>query len=357
MLSAQRREHILAALEEQSFVSVTVLAEEFSVSRMTVRRDIAALEAEGLVSAVRGGATRRPPEGSGATPAAGTRGGVGVIVPVADYYYWPILDAARETLSGQGFDMSVMVSGYDRESERRIADQMLDSDAQCLIIAPTFDQESIAGGDHEWLYGLPAPVVLLERELPATRDGRTVSSVRTAYETGWERAGRELRSLGHERVALVTHGLRQIGVDLDRVWERAAERAGFELAGAVTVVDARLTGSPAQGVLDEVIGRIRKAEVTAVVSHCDQATLGLVHAMRRRGMSIPDDLSIVTNEDEVAQMTTPALTSCSPATHVIGRQAARLALDLLDGDGAPVQHVRVEPSLTKRSSCRPPAAR
>lgn len=56
--AAERKQLILDRLQEQEFVSVVDLAEEFGVTGMSLRRDLQALAERGLVTRVRGGATR-----------------------------------------------------------------------------------------------------------------------------------------------------------------------------------------------------------------------------------------------------------------------------------------------------------
>jgi DeoR/GlpR family transcriptional regulator of sugar metabolism len=53
-----RRERILTILREQEYISVRDLSDEFGVTEMSVRRDLHAMELEGSVFRVRGGATR-----------------------------------------------------------------------------------------------------------------------------------------------------------------------------------------------------------------------------------------------------------------------------------------------------------
>ncbi|WP_017935022.1 DeoR/GlpR family DNA-binding transcription regulator [Nocardioides sp. Iso805N] len=54
--AAERRARMLAAIEQRVFVRVIDLSEQFGVSAVTVRADLDALEAEGQVRRVRGGA-------------------------------------------------------------------------------------------------------------------------------------------------------------------------------------------------------------------------------------------------------------------------------------------------------------
>lgn len=58
-VKAERREHILRQLRESGQVSVSVIAETFNVSEMTVRRDLSELDSDGLLRRVHGGATTK----------------------------------------------------------------------------------------------------------------------------------------------------------------------------------------------------------------------------------------------------------------------------------------------------------
>ena len=58
--SRERRDTIMETLPEQDSVSVRDLAERFSVSAMTIHRDLDALETIGVLRKVRGGATAQP---------------------------------------------------------------------------------------------------------------------------------------------------------------------------------------------------------------------------------------------------------------------------------------------------------
>ncbi|MFI6066664.1 DeoR family transcriptional regulator [Micromonospora sp. NPDC051227] len=69
MFSAQRQKRLLAELRGQGAVRVRDFAREFGVSELTIRRDIAALAEQGLVSKVHGGATL-PSHGNAVTQRA-----------------------------------------------------------------------------------------------------------------------------------------------------------------------------------------------------------------------------------------------------------------------------------------------
>jgi DeoR family ulaG and ulaABCDEF operon transcriptional repressor len=73
MLSAERRELILRLLRRGRFVAVGDIAGLAETSEATVRRDLAALEADGLVRRVRGGAELAAEDNAGAAAGAGRR--------------------------------------------------------------------------------------------------------------------------------------------------------------------------------------------------------------------------------------------------------------------------------------------
>jgi DeoR/GlpR family transcriptional regulator of sugar metabolism len=58
--AAERRSWILSTLQAAGFVSITDLARELEVSQMTIRRDLHALEGDGHVRMVHGGASLTP---------------------------------------------------------------------------------------------------------------------------------------------------------------------------------------------------------------------------------------------------------------------------------------------------------
>ena len=73
-LAPERRAHVLAALERDGAVRVSQLLEELGAAPVTLRRDLAQLEREGLLVRVHGGAVA-PKRGAGAPTATGTESG------------------------------------------------------------------------------------------------------------------------------------------------------------------------------------------------------------------------------------------------------------------------------------------
>ena len=71
------------------------------------------------------------------------------------------------------------------------------------------------------------------------------------------------------------------------------------------------------------------------------------------GLHVPQDLSIISNEDGLAcEVTTPTLTVLGRNKHKIAEEAARIMLNRLKKPDMPHQAVRVEDELIERCSVR-----
>src|SRR3954467_12149852 len=70
---------------------------------------------------------------------------------------------------------------------------------------------------------------------------------------------------------------------------------------------------------------------TAIFAFNDNMAIGAIQAARARGLTVPDDLSVVGFDDlEEAEIVTPALTTIRQPLAEMGRIAVSLLIRLLD---------------------------
>jgi LacI family transcriptional regulator len=105
----------------------------------------------------------------------------------------------------------------------------------------------------------------------------------------------------------------------------------------------------------EVLRRVLASGVTAVVAYNDLMAIGLLHACREAGVTIPDGLSIIGFDDIFgSDFTTPPITTIRTPLGVVGEEAVfRLLAELDKGDARECQPLATE-FVERGSTASPP---
>ncbi|GAB3004769.1 LacI family DNA-binding transcriptional regulator [Saccharothrix stipae] len=359
-LAAKRRASILETLHRDGVVRISDLSEKMGVTPVTLRRDIAHLDGEGLLLRVHGGATLRatsPPPGersadTSAEPAV--LGAAGMLVPSLDYYWPEVVRGAEEEAGARGLRIMLRGSSYESADDRPQLERLLEHEDVCgLIAAPSLTAPS-AAATIEWLSTIDTPVVLVERVATVGARQTVVESVVSDHALGAAMAVHHLVSLGHRRVGVVTSENSPTSPHVHRGWLDACAETGLDAGSTVD------TAVPAPGTagwdtaLDEVLDRLAATGTTAVLVHADTEAMALVQRAEQRGIRVPSGLSVVAYDDEVAALFTPALTAVRPPRRSIGRAAVSLLAARLRDPDRPTHRVVITPSLRVRGSTAPP---
>jgi LacI family transcriptional regulator len=260
--------------------------------------------------------------------------------------YAAMVKGAEDVLSEHGYIL--MVANSDGSAEREIAllDLLKRRGADALIFSVE-DETS----DHvlRSLKNSGMPVVLLERELQAP-----VNAVGADHLDGTLRAAEYLISLGHKRIAMISGGRgNKVARDRLRGLELAHQRAGL----AVDPQLLKLDSFDKDYAFRETQMLLNLAHPpTAIIALGMHLLAGVLPAIRMRGLSIPNDISLIaSNDSELAQLATPAITVIRYDASTLGREAARLLLRQLNGiqqpDGTRIQ---IPTELVLRGSCAIP---
>ncbi|TDT97481.1 LacI family transcriptional regulator [Streptomyces sp. 846.5] len=160
-----------------------------------------------------------------------------------------------------------------------------------------------------------------------------------------------LLSLGHERIVLLGT---QPGLSTsdERVsgYERALRSRGLTPDQSLMVPGefSRESGYElTRRLLADGVG------FTAVYAITDMVAAGVLHALREAGLRVPEDVSVVGNDDiPLAQELYPALTTVHIPHEELGRTAVRLALNRADHPGAQ-QRMKMGTHVVVRDSAGP----
>lgn len=320
------------------------LAAETSLSLTTVRRAFDELVQEGLVTRRQGAGSfvaERP------TVKRRRRFRVGVLLPDTQLYYPRVLKGIEETLSAQDVSLQLATYNYDAQREDASIDFLIASGVDGLILVPTLGGIEDPLQRIRDLSAMNVPVVLLERSLMDMGPGDRTEHVCSDHQGGAYDAVRHLVSLGHSRVGLLTRSLTPTEPAIVAGYERSALDMGFAPFVLRAVKEDWATGA-AERLLEE----LRKAKITAALVFGDREATHLEAAARRAGVRIPEDLALVSYDDELADLAEVPLTAVAPAKHRMGKMAAEILLRrLVEGDDCPIHQVRLRPRLVIRDSC------
>jgi DNA-binding LacI/PurR family transcriptional regulator len=247
--------------------------------------------------------------------------------------------AAREA----GYSLSVAILDHVTAGDMRDAvDRLVAQGIDAVVALNTYDAAEEALGR----LGPPVPLVTVEAGQDSGR-----ASVRVDQEAGARLATRHLLDLGHRTV----HHIAGPPGSQEARARMAGWRAELDDVGAPVPGCGSGDWTPASGYAagERLVALIRGGEpVSAVFVANDQMGLGLLAALHRAGLRVPDDVSVVGFDDlPEAPYFTPPLTTVRQDFAELGRRGVQLLLALLGGEEPHLDPV--PPTLVVRSSTGP----
>jgi LacI family transcriptional regulator len=203
---------------------------------------------------------------------------------------------------------------------------------------------------HSELRELHVPVVVID---PAGVPDLAVPTIGATNWAGGLSATEHLIRLGHRRIGFVA-GRSELWCSRARL---DGYRAGLETAGHT--VDPELV---VQGEFDYESG-FRAGErlcelaepPTAVFAASDQMALGVYEALRRRGLRVPEEVSVIGFDDlPEAHWSSPPLTTVRQPMAEMGRLAVRTLQRLVRGEVIESPRIELATELVVRDSTAPP---
>jgi LacI family transcriptional regulator len=94
---------------------------------------------------------------------------------------------------------------------------------------------------------------------------------------------------------------------------------------------------------------------TAIFASNDVMAMGVMDAVRNRGLRVPDDISVLGFDDiPQAALVRPALTTVQQPLEKMGRVAAQMLLDRLQNPARTIERIELPTRLIVRESCQAP---
>ena len=246
-------------------------------------------------------------------------------------------------LKDRGLQILLGYTNYDILEEERLVEQLLRRRPEAIVVT---------GGRHtdrtRRLLGNAGIPVIETWDLPDAPIGHVV---------GFSNAAAVQGMVDH----FVARGLTRIafiGGDADRDTRGTDRRAGFIGAMQRHGLDAtRLiaAGVPPISMREgaQAMGRLLDTlpDTEAVICVSDLSAFGALTECQRRGIAVPDRLSIAGfGEYEIGAISVPPLSTINPFPREIGTRAAALILTVLDGLQPTPARIEITPELLIRGS-------
>lgn len=252
---------------------------------------------------------------------------VGVVTPlVIGLSINDTMEGIDTGLSGTGYVSLIVTAHFDPREEMERCRLLLSRRVDGLIVvSSSLDTDSVCS------LAQSVPVVTIGRAVAAPN----VLSMTIDNESGGYLATRHLIDIGHRRIVHVT-GRKDRASAADRLggYRRALAEAGIPFDPKLIVDGSytELSGVAAVAHLFEV-----GTDFTAIFAANDQSAAGVALALHRRGIRIPDDVSLVGFDDtNAARYAVPPLTTVRVPQFEIGQLAVRGLLDLIAGKNTAV---------------------
>ncbi len=252
---------------------------------------------------------------------------LGLIVTDIENPYFPeLVRAVEDAARAEGYTILLCNASDDPERESGYLDLLVERRVDGLIIAAS----SLGGRHREWLATAPLPVVLVNTAAPDI----DLPSIHSDNRAGSRQAARHLIQLGHRRFGYLMAPPRNVDAPdrLAGVGDALGE-AGLDPDSIVVVAGVPLVGGGEAAMLELLD---RAPETTAVLAYNDLMAIGAMRAIRRRGLAVPRDISLIGFDDVAfAAYVEPPLTTLRQSTTEMGYWAVnQLAKGLRRGPDA-----------------------
>lgn len=254
----------------------------------------------------------------------GRHGALSVAAPLADWAWWaPMLQgAAREA---QALDYRLLIHPVESASAMRTLSAELENLPVDGLVVVTPGAES----DDAELGGLTVPVVYVDDV--TVRSGSV--TIRSANRDGGQQAGRHLVARGRSRPLVIVPDpeLAYVRERVEGLRDALAE-TGLSLPPDAVVTskesfeDAEETSVVVQEVLD------RGVPFDSVFAVSDYLAASAIRTLRRAGVDVPGDVSVVGFDDErAARLVDPRLTTVRQPLAELGAFAVRKLVSACTG--------------------------
>jgi alanine racemase len=267
---------------------------------------------------------------------------VGLVVPELENPIFPLFAQVIESsLSTFGYTSVLCTQVPGGVTEDEYVEMLLDRQVAGIVFVSGLHADTAQDPDrYRKLIDRPLPIVLVNGYVPDVEAPFISCDDGAAGQLGVS----HLVALGHRRIGLISGPERFLPVQR----KLAGYRAQMAAHGLQEVIELSLFGVEGGYA---AAGRLLDRGVTGILCGSDLMALGAVRAARFRGLSVPDDVSVIGYDDSpLIAFTDPPLTTLRQPVREMSVAAVRALVDEINGQAAPHSEYVFRPELVVRGS-------
>lgn len=268
-----------------------------------------------------------------------------LITDITNPFYTTLARGAEDTAHKYGYKLLFGNSDEDYDKENDYVETIVSTRVDGVLFAPAGDG-SLA--HLQRLRRHRIPFVALDREVPGIESDLVLGDSKD----GARRLVEHLLALGHRRIALVNGSP---DVSTARLRHQGYVEA-LKLAGVPVDEELVLHVNYRDFQDDEALARLLRMDAppTAVFAANNFLAVGVIQSLRRRGLRVPDDISVVCFDDlGIASALDPFLTVAAQPAYQFGALGVQLLVERIEaGPDAERRTIILPSELVIRSSAK-----
>ncbi|KOV82235.1 LacI family DNA-binding transcriptional regulator [Nocardia sp. NRRL S-836] len=265
---------------------------------------------------------------------------VGLVLPELQNPIFPAFaDVVGNALAQRGFTPVLCTRTAGGVTEAEYLELLLEQHVSGIVFAGgLYAQKDASHGHYQQMMARKLPAVLVNAAIADLAFPRVSCDDAVAV----EQAHGHLTSLGHRRIGAV------LGPPDHMPSQRKLE--AIQRCGGADVEHAMFSLEGGQAAATKLVQR----GVTAIICASDPLALGAIRAVRRAGLDVPKDVSIIGYDDSAFMTCTdPPLTTVRQPIEAMGRAAVELLANQISGNAVAPDELLFEPELVVRASTAP----
>jgi DNA-binding LacI/PurR family transcriptional regulator len=270
---------------------------------------------------------------------------VGLFLPELQNPIFPAFgEVLGSALAQNGYTPVLCTQTVGGISEADYVDLLLQQQVSGVVfVGGQYSQEGASHEHYSRLTDLKLPTVLVN----ASIDKLGFATVSTDDSVATQQAWNHLRQLGHENIGLV------LGPS-DHVPSQRKLAAALAVGGDALKPEFIAHSHYSLEAGQAAAARLLGAGVTAIICASDPIALGAVRAVRRAGLRVPEDVSVIGFDDSaLMNCVEPPLTTVRQPIETMGRMVIELLVSQINGTASTPDEFLFEPELVVRGSTGP----